>query len=231
MEEYINKIINADCLDILKQLPDESVDCCFTDVPYKQEFHNRGMAKSRNMYKKIGEYGSDLFIDYSLFFRTLIKKLRKINFFTFCNKETLYDFISLAKENSFSWQILTFCKTSPTPFVNNQWLCDVEFGIHIFKNLEVLGDYTTKRSFSVMNNFKEEGIDHPTPKKIKECVRILKNITSKDDLVLDPFSGSGTTAIACHNLKRRFICIEKDFDYWQASVKRLKEHKRQLTLF
>ena len=55
--------------------------------------------------------------------------------------------------------------------------------------------------------------------------------SNENDLVLDCFSGSGTTAIACHNLKRRFICIEKDFDYWKASVKRLEDAKKQLSIF
>ena len=60
----------------------------------------------------------------------------------------------------------------------------------------------------------------------------LVNISSNEnDLVLDCFSGSGTTAIACHRLKRRFICIEKDKDYWEASVKRLEDEQRQGTLF
>ena len=43
--------------------------------------------------------------------------------------------------------------------------------------------------------------------------------------------GMVTTAVACHNLKRRFICVEKDFDYWKASCKRLEDHQRQGVLF
>lgn len=43
--------------------------------------------------------------------------------------------------------------------------------------------------------------------------------------------GSGTTAVACHNLNRRFICIEKDRDYWAASVKRLEDAQKQLSIF
>ena len=50
-------------------------------------------------------------------------------------------------------------------------------------------------------------------------------------LVLDTFAGSCPVAIACHNLKRRFICIEKDYDYWKASVERLKDAQSQLKLF
>lgn len=53
----------------------------------------------------------------------------------------------------------------------------------------------------------------------------------KDELVLDCFSGSGTTAIACHNLKRNFICIEKDEVFYKASIERLKNNTIQTTLF
>lgn len=222
IDEYVNQIINADCLDILKELPDKSLSCIFTDPPYKQEFHGRDMSKDRPNYLKISEYGSNKDFDYNELFNLCIKKLKQINFFTFCDKETKYEFILLAKKYNFGYKELCFCKTSPTPFTNNQWLPDVEFGLHIFKDLPIMGDYSTKRSFFIMPNFKEENIEHPTPKKIKIVEQILKNITNENDLVLDCFSGSGTTAIACHNLNRRFICIEKDKEYWKKSVERLE---------
>lgn len=60
---------------------------------------------------------------------------------------------------------------------------------------------------------------------------MIKTYTNEGDLVLDCFSGSGTTAIACHNLKRRFICIEKDKEYYEKSVERLKVEQAQLQLF
>jgi site-specific DNA-methyltransferase (adenine-specific) len=60
---------------------------------------------------------------------------------------------------------------------------------------------------------------------------ILNDYSNPNDLILDCFSGSGTTAIASHNLNRRFICIEKDYDYWKASVERLENAKSQLNLF
>jgi site-specific DNA-methyltransferase (adenine-specific) len=49
--------------------------------------------------------------------------------------------------------------------------------------------------------------------------------------VLDCFSGSGTTALACHDLGLNFICIEKDEKYYNDSVKRLEDHKKQMKLF
>lgn len=231
MEEYLNKIINADCLDILKQLPDKSVDLVLTDPPYKQEFHDRGMAKNRPNYMRIKEYGSTKDFDYSEFFELSISKLKNINLFTFCDKETKYEFVTLAKKMGFGYHEVAFCKTSPTPFTNNQWLPDVEWGLHIFKDLEVMGDYTTKKSFFVMPNFKEAGIDRPTPKRVDIVGKILQNVSKENDLVLDCFSGSGTTAIACHRLKRNFICIEKDYDYWKASCKRLEDEQKQLSMF
>lgn len=227
IQDLENKIINADCMDILKQLPDKCVDLVLTDPPYKQEFHGRGMSKDRPNYMKIKEYGSSKDFNYCEFFELVLQKMKNINFFTFCDKETKYDFITFAKQNGFGYHEVVFCKTSPTPFTNNQWLPDVEFGLHIFKDLEVMGDYSTKRSFFVMPNFKEQGIDHPTPKRTDIVGRILQNISKPNDLILDCFSGSGTTAIACHRLGRRFICIEKDEFYYQSSVKRLEDEQRQ----
>ena len=72
---------------------------------------------------------------------------------------------------------------------------------------------------------------HPTQKPLKLFEMILSDYSNENDLILDCFSGSGTTAIACHNLKRRFICIERDTDYYNASVERLKDAQSQLKLF
>lgn len=231
MEQYINKIIHADCMDILKQLPDKCVDLVLTDPPYKQEFHDRGMSKDRPKHLQIVNYGSATNLDYSDFFNLVTSKLRKINFFTFCDKETKFEFIKLAKERKFGYKELAFCKTSPAPFINNQWLPDIEWGLHIFKDLDVMGDYTTKRSFFIVTNMQEPNINHPSPKRIEIVQKILKNISSENDLILDCFSGSGTTAIACHNLNRRFICIEKDEDYYKASTERLLNAQAQQKLF
>lgn len=77
----------------------------------------------------------------------------------------------------------------------------------------------------------KEKREHPTQKPLKLFEMILRDYSNENDIILDCFSGSGTTAVACHNLKRRFICIEKDEDYWKASVERLKNAQAQLKLF
>jgi site-specific DNA-methyltransferase (adenine-specific) len=77
----------------------------------------------------------------------------------------------------------------------------------------------------------EKDRTHPAPFPIELPKRIMQMFTYVGDIVLDCFSGSGTTAVACHNLKRQFICIEKDEDYYKASVERLENAQAQLKLF
>lgn len=64
---------------------------------------------------------------------------------------------------------------------------------------------------------------HPTQKPVLLFEYLIKTYTNSNDLVLDPCAGSATTAVACLNLGRRFLCIEKDAAYHEASVKRLSE--------
>ena len=71
---------------------------------------------------------------------------------------------------------------------------------------------------------------HPTQKPLPLVSFLLERSSKAGHLVFDPFSGSGTTAIACHNLGLDFICVEKDLDYHAASVERLRKHRQQLLL-
>ena len=221
----------ADCMAVMPQMPDRCLDLILTDVPYKQEFQGRGMSARRPNHLKIKQYGSDKDLDYTDFFELCLRKLRKVNFFTFCDKETKFEFIKMAKEHDFGYKELCFCKTSPTPLCNNQWLPDVEFGLHIFKNLEVMGSYKTKRSFFVLDNFKEDGVPHPSAKKVDVVRKILMNISVEADVVCDPFMGSGTTGLACHSLKRAFVGIERNEDYFKLAYGRMKQEVNQLQLF
>ena len=232
LDDLINKIICADCMDILPLLPDKCVDLVLTDVPYKMDFvHGMGIRKHRPNYNKISAYGANADLDFADFFDLCVKKMSKINFFTFCDKTTKFEFLKLAEKYGYGYREIPFCKTSPTPFENNQWLNDVEWGIHIFHKAPVYGDYKTKRGWFLVDNLREPDIKHPTPKRIAVIEKLLLNMSITNQIVLDPFAGSGTTAVACHKWNRRFICIEKDPEYATASIKRLEQAQRQQTLF
>jgi DNA modification methylase len=74
----------------------------------------------------------------------------------------------------------------------------------------------------VKNVSKEKGI-HPCPVPVQLIERIIKLTTNEGDLIVDPFMGSGTTAIACMNTNRRFIGFEINKDYFEEANKRIDE--------
>jgi site-specific DNA-methyltransferase (adenine-specific) len=71
---------------------------------------------------------------------------------------------------------------------------------------------------------------HPTQKPVRLLERLLNLVSQEGDLVLDPFSGSGSTAVACINLNRNYIGFEIDEEYFNGSVKRVFAEKQQTKL-
>lgn len=217
IKEIENKIIHADCMDILKQLPDKCIDLVLTDPPYGIDIVNdfqksiKSASSMFNMSKGIKGNGEwDKAIPDKKYFDAMLRVSKNQiilggNYFL----EYLHNtraFLVWDKMNG----------TNP--------MADCELAWTSFNS--------SVRKFSMHHFSKGYGIkEHPTQKPLKLFEWCIKNYSNENDLVLDCFSGSGTTAIACHNLKRRFICIEKDKDYYDASVERLKNAQAQLKLF
>jgi site-specific DNA-methyltransferase (adenine-specific) len=78
---------------------------------------------------------------------------------------------------------------------------------------------------------KEKNKIHPTQKPVQLYEWLLKNNAKEGDKILDTHLGSGSIAIACHNLKFDLTACELDKDYYDASLKRLHTHQSQLTMF
>lgn len=72
---------------------------------------------------------------------------------------------------------------------------------------------------------------HPTEKPVKLYEWLLLNYAKEGDKILDTHLGSGSIAIACHNLKFDLTACELDPDYYNAAMKRINQHKRQLQMF
>lgn len=215
IEDVKNTIINADCLDILKQLPDKCVDLILTDPPYgiNCDGGSYGLGVNPIKYEKKDwdKEISSLEIFEQIFRVSKNQIICGGNYFTKYLKPTkawiIWDKIGNLKcENNFS---------------------ECEMLWSSFK-------HQTKKYQIIQQGFiradKSERI-HPTQKPLQLFEMILRDYSKEGNLILDCFSGSGTTAIACHKLKRNFICIEKDPDYWKASVKRLEDEQRQGVLF
>ena len=210
IESIKNTIINADCINILKQLPDKCIDLVLTDPPY-------GINISNNMGRRKGDKHSDY---------------KKCDWDNEAPKKEVFNEIIRVSKNQIIWGANHFINN--IPFNSSCWLVwDKLFSEDVsFASCELA--YTSFKS--VVKRYRlssQQGIErfHPTQKPLKLFEMILRDYSNENDLILDCFSGSGTTAVACHNLKRRFICIEKDYDYWKASVERLENAQAQMRLF
>lgn len=239
LTENMDTIINADCMDVLKQLPDKCVDLVLTDPPYlikntqtgnKSNF-SLSFQKINNEIKKAG-LNNGVSMD---FCKELLRLQAKPNLYIWCNKAQILDYLLFfVWENGCNYDILCWRKENAVPTFNNKYLTDKEYCLYFRK-----GGYCqpkryedAKTIFNEPINIKEKTLfKHPTIKPLKIFEKLISNSSKKNDLVLDCFSGSGTTAVACHKLGRHFICVEKDPDYWAASVKRLDEERRQMTIF
>ena len=100
---------------------------------------------------------------------------------------------------------------------------DCEFAWHSFKKVAKMFSYST---------YKGKGHKiHPTQKPIKLYEWLLMNYAKEGDKILDTHLGSGSIAIACHNLKYDLTACELDKEYFEAAMKRIEKHKQQLTMF
>lgn len=92
--------------------------------------------------------------------------------------------------------------------------------------------YSFKWNGMIQEDMKNKEIrNHPTQKPVKLYEWLLMNYAKEGDKILDTHLGSGSIALAAHNLKFELVGCELDTEYYQAAVKRLKQHIKQLTLF
>jgi len=101
------------------------------------------------------------------------------------------------------------------------------------KTVEVSGGGDTERyprSVQVFKSDKQKSSLHPTQKPVALMEYLIKTYTLEGETVLDFTAGSFTTGVACVNLNRKFIGIEKDKDYFNVGVNRIKERIRCLNL-
>lgn len=237
IKEIENKIINADCMDILKQLPDKSVDLVLTDPPYILTPHGggkQGLAdRSTKIRDEIDFIASDF--DFENVSAELLRVCKTPNIIMFCSAMQLGRTIVYFENKGLRADVLVWSKSNPAPLSNGKYISDIEYIVYVHTkgspwNNNTPNDYKKKtKIYPIITNLMDK--IHPTQKPVDLIQEMISVHSFENDLVLDCFSGSGTTAIACHNLKRRFICIERDYDYFTASAKRLEDAQKQLTLF
>ena len=226
----INKIHLGDSLKILKQIPDNSVDLIVTDPPYELSVGgraNRGVLKGFNTLA-----GEDIKkivngFDYQNYFKEFSRVLKRFHLFMFCSNKQLSVLLNIANEYNLTYTVLIWNKYNAAPFTSNSWKNDIEYIIHFKeKGISFKGDnkvYTHPMEVSKYG--------HPTEKPLKLIEKYIKIGSNENDVVLDPFLGSGTTVNACINLKRQYIGIEIDKKYYKIACEREQKAKGEWGLF
>ena len=223
IDQLQNRIICADCLDILKQLPDKCIDLVLTDPPYGIGY-DKAAAKTSGKYQGNGVAKRGVYRNTDWDNKTPEKEVFD-EIIRISKNQIIFggNYIANFLPNSRCWLVWDKLNGS------NDW-ADCELAYTSFD--KVVKKYEYLWNGMLQQNMKEkETRIHPTQKPVGLFMKILQDYSNENDLVLDCFSGSGTTAVACHNLKRRFICIEKDPEYAKASQERLEQAQRQQTLF
>ena len=233
INDLIGKITCADCMDILKQMPDKCIDLVLTDPPYEQEMHGgykSGLAKSYQTVKNNTEF-MNYGYDYNSILPEILRVCKVPNIIIFCSNAQISKTMSFFEEKGLTSTLLVWQKTNAAPLGNGKYISDIEYVVYVRGKNATFNDVPLKMKYKIKSYPFVANKEHPAQKPVELISEYLKTHSNENDIVLDCFSGSGTTAIACHRLKRRFICIERDKDYWKASCKRLEDEQRQGTLF
>ena len=91
--------------------------------------------------------------------------------------------------------------------------------------------FTMPRGTALYDAKKNGGKKHPTQKPVKLYEWLLMNYAKEEDKILDTHLGSGSIAIACHNLGFDLTACELDKEYYNAAIKRIEQHKAQIRMF
>lgn len=213
----------------MKEIPDGSIDLVITDPPYEK--------KGNGYYCGGGAFGSTKRKYHSVLddnrllngvdkacLDELVRVMKKINIYLWCNKTQLRQYIDFFEDKGCSTELLTWHKTNPVPTCNNKYLSDTEYLLFFReKGVKVFGSYSTKKKYYITPTNKNDKklYSHPTIKPLDIIQNITINSSEEGATVLDPFMGSGTTGVACLNTGRKFIGIEIDKDYFEIAKKRI----------
>jgi DNA modification methylase len=217
-------LYNGDAIQVMKSnIKDASVDLVLTDPPYNISKPNNFKSLGRAGID-FGEWdkGFDLFSYIDEVARILKPNGSFVVFNAWRNLGAISDY---AETKGFiTKDLFRLEKSNPMPRNRDRrYISDYEFAIWFTVDG---GKWTFNRTSPTYERPKyvgaiESGL-HPTQKNLGLMEHLVKIHSNEGDLVVDPFSGSFTTGLACKNLNRLFIGIEANIDYYNIGINRLK---------
>lgn len=223
--EDMFSVTRGDCLEKMEWYPDKCIDMILTDPPYNISKKNNFTSMGRSGID-FGEWdhGADLTSWIAEGARVLKPGGSMIIFNDWKNLPEIADVCEsngLVLKDFLRWE-----KSNPMPRNRDRrYIVDYEFAIWVVKK----GKWTFNRQdekyqrpkfvCSIPNGKKRV---HPTQKPVELMEELIKIHSNENDIVLDPFMGSGSTGVAALNCDRRFVGIELDDEYFETAKSRLK---------
>jgi site-specific DNA-methyltransferase (adenine-specific) len=220
----LNKIYNIDCLEGMKNIDNESIDMVVTDPPYKMT--KRGKSCRPNwMPNNMGDNVFKSSIPNTKIWMSECYRVLKeeTHFYVFSNTNELRNFLNVAHGVGFKFHnLITMIKDTGMP---NRWYYKQSELVLFFRKgkAKPINDYKSRDNIKVTMPKQKNGKLHITQKPLSIIEKFVTNSSRENELVLDPFIGSGTTGVACINTNRNFIGFEIEKEYYEVADKRLEE--------
>lgn len=220
-----NIIYNEDCILGMKKIPSGSVNMVLTDIPYGEV--NDRAANSEICYLDKGV--ADV-VNFNLetLTETLIEKTcENGSIYMFCGTEQISTIVKVMRKNGLSTRVITWEKTNPCPLNGKRiWLSGTEFCVFGRKKGATFNGHCKNNvlRYPIYHNK-----IHKTPKPVGLFEELITTSSNEGDTILDPFMGSGTTAIACMQTNRKYIGFELDKDYYNSSLERIDKERQDIT--
>ena len=231
------KLYQGDCLEVMEGLISLEVkfDAIITDPPYNisrdNNFHTMGRAGI-----DFGEWDKNF--DLTSWIKSCDPLLKKGgNIVIFNDWKNMSHIVDALEKNGFEIKdLIRWEKTNPMPRNRDRrFITDYEFAVWAVKKggkwtFNRLSDTYERPKIVCGLTSKREKLNggHPTQKPIEVMEWLIDRLTDEDDLVLDPFMGSGSTGVACLNTNRSFIGIELDENYFNIAKKRIEDVEKEL---
>ncbi len=235
MEIKNNVIYNQSCIDGLKNLESESVDLIFTDPPYFQ-YRAKNVNGLKNHKDVVTEFEFDGFKteeEYLTFLEDVLKECFRVAKpgaagYIWCGDDFVSYINRIVEKVGFQFRkVIHWHKTNPFPaiYTRKMFANSMELLVHFSKGTPKTWNH---KHVNEMHNFIEtpicmgkERTAHKTQKPLKVCIPYIEISSNPGDLVLDPFIGSGSTAVAAKMLGRNYVGFEINNEFCKIAEKRL----------
>jgi len=230
--EELDKIYNEDCLQGMRRMRAGCVDLCVADPPYSFKATTGGGAfgsksedgsKGRAYHAELFPMSQGFTVDW---LDEACRLCKVPNLYVFCSKDQLPELLDYTVKRKLNYDLLTWHKPNPVPTCSNKYLSDTEYIVFMRgKSARVYGTYETKRKYWVqqVNTADKRLYGHPTVKPLNIIRQLIVNSSEEGGVVLDPFMGSGTTAVAAMAEGRHYIGFETDKTYYETAKKRIAD--------